>query len=522
MSESSDAPACGCKFVEDCDGFECFPTQRACDCACGVLDPESPECRCPDADDCKPPKVLDEECNCECPPCPLVTVPPNEGGCPEGAVPGDGGFFPTEELNDPGTCYTFGDDGVWAEVGPAEPGGCPEGFEEDDVTGDCVGPGPKVLDPETCECNCPEPCPPPRVEQEDCSCRCPPPKVFVEDTNECVCSNSCVELAAPEINCQNGEVGKPQLGGIWAGTSQFKCYTTDGFTVTEAGDAIYTCPEGFTLTPEGGCRKDGGVPNPDTCECCDPCPPNSGKVPDSSDNCRCKCPPDLPECPAGQFRALSNCQCYCPPGFYELDGECVECDETCDPPPPCYPIPLPPVGDPILCPDGSQRGVVFYTFNPSSCSWSPNELIFRVCPPDDSSDSDGSFPSSSSGDDCDCDGAIGEAGTFELDFVCGFPVVTRQGAGMNFGPGGCSASYTIYEWCDECGESGGPVLRSVQTFSFNTASCEFVAGPLLELPCPESSSSDSSAGESSSGPSGMASSGSSSSYNSSEGDNPLP
>jgi hypothetical protein len=331
-----------------------------------------------------------------------------------------------------------------------------------------------------------------------------------------------VELAAPEINCQNGEVGKPQLGGIWAGTSQFKCYTTDGFTVTEAGDAIYTCPEGFTLTPEGGCRKDGGVPNPDTCECCDPCPPNSGKVPDSSDNCRCKCPPDLPECPAGQFRALSNCQCYCPPGFYELDGECVECDETCDPPPPCYPIPLPPVGDPILCPDGSQRGVVFYTFNPSSCSWSPNELIFRVCPPDDSSDSDGSFPSSSSGDDCDCDGAIGEAGTFELDFVCGFPVVTRQGAGMNFGPGGCSASYTIYEWCDECGESGGPVLRSVQTFSFNTASCEFVAGPLLELPCPESSSSDSSAGESSSGPSGMASSGSSSSYNSSEGDNPLP
>jgi hypothetical protein len=439
MSESSGSPACGCKFVEDCDGFECFPTKRACDCACGVLDPGSPECRCPDADDCKPPKVLDEECNCECPPCIEVTEPgPLDGGCEEyaglgcndsDATPGADDalegtpFFGT----DPGRCYVLDCFGDAQDVGPRAPV-CPEGAELSE-DGECIKPSAKVPNPETCECECPE-CPGDKVaNEEDCFCECPPPRV-PGDGDDCVCPN-----------------------------------------------------------------------------CLEP------KVPDA--NCNCVCPGDLSPCPAGKFRALSNCQCYCPPGFYELDGECVECDETCDPPPPCYPIPLPPVGDPILCPDGSQRGVVFYTFNQSSCSWSPNQLIFRVCPQDGSSDSDGSFPSSSSGDDCDCDGAIGEAGTFEIDFVCGFPVVTRQGAGMNFGPGGCSASYTIYEWCDECNESGFPTLRSVQTFVFNTVSCDFDGGPAVDLPCPESESSESSAPA----PGG---SGSSSDYNSSEGDNPLP
>jgi hypothetical protein len=328
-----------CRYVEDCDGFDCYQTQRACDCACGDLDPESPECRCENADECVSPRVLDEECGCDCP----------------------------------------------------------------------------------------SPCEPPRVPDENCDCACP--------------ENAC----------------------------------------------------SFPKTPD--------------------------------ENCDCVCP-DTSPCGGGKFRSQSNCNCYCPQGKIDVDGVCVdaetyncveggcegvsgpsgayatleECADACNYPP-CFPIPTAPVGEAIFCEDGTQRGVISYIFSPATCSWVPIEIIFLTCPGDESDSSGDSSGGSPSSDGCECDGAVAEAIQREDDFICGFPVPKRVGAGFSDATAGCVASYTTYEWCEECGDGGFPVLKRADTYSFDNASCEFDTISTHVFACPGQSSdsgSSSSAGSESS------------------------
>lgn len=60
----------GCKKVNCADYPDktCYPTERECKCGCpgSGLDPESPECACPDAEQCAEPKKLNAECECLC------------------------------------------------------------------------------------------------------------------------------------------------------------------------------------------------------------------------------------------------------------------------------------------------------------------------------------------------------------------------------------------------------------------------------------------------------------------------
>jgi hypothetical protein len=295
-----------------------------------------------------------------------------------------------------------------------------------------------------------------------------------------------------------------------------KCYDfVDGEFVVSF-DVTYSCPDGFVpntnipgLPPDipGLCERNLKILDREKCECV--CPESSYNNPNRS-------------CKPGQFFIEENCLCTCPNGqvfsnflnrctdpiSYDcINGVCIGrddpdgaygslngCREQCSGGPPCFPVPTPPIGSSILCNSGKQIGLISYTFNTTSCSWSPIELIWGTCPDPDIPDPDPPIDEDSESEKCDCQKAIDEANEWEYELVCGYILPVQWGGGMNDGPGGCTAYKQKFEWCETC-INGYPQFKRADMFFFNTETCEFEESPTNQFspdfPCPEDSDSDS-------------------------------
>jgi hypothetical protein len=266
------------------------------------------------------------------------------------------------------------------------------------------------------------------------------------------------------------------------------------------------------------------------CKC-----PDSGLDPDSDE---CKCIEEEKECVGGRIRKR-DCQCFCGSEKYLEDGVCYRYEYSCDGqqcfevrgagqyknwadcglncgggPPPCFPIPMPPVGKPLLCPNGRQYGLVVYIYNPIQCRYEPRELIWFSCdnPPPLPSSDPSSTPGGSSGSaepECDCVGSFsGMSNSFAQ--VCGQQVPT-----MVVTPS-CNGGFRTFEWCDECGCDNQPTLKQQQLYVFRETNpytgeqqCSFeyiplppnIGGPFpCPAACPASSSSTVAESSSSSAP----------------------
>lgn len=275
------------------------------------------------------------------------------------------------------------------------------------------------------------------------------------------------------------------------------------------------------------CSKFPGYPCYDTEKECQCKCPDGGLDPDSDE---CKCIDTEVECVGGRVRK-TDCKCFCGAEKYLEDGVCVryqyscdgqtcfkvrgagqylnwgDCGLNCPPggggPPPCFPVPTAPPGEPLLCPDGSQYGLITYIYNPIQCRYSPIEFIWRSCstPPPQPSTTSSSGPDpgdSSSGPECDCEaGFSGVSNTSAT--VCGQTVPTTVVTPF------CNGGFRIFEWCEECGCANKPTLKQQQLYVFREKDpytgellCAFeyiplppnLGGPFpCPAACPESSSS---------------------------------
>lgn len=479
----------GCIYVETCpEGTPCY--SRQIDCECGgcpgsAKDPNSLECKCKDTA-CAAPRTtkLDGSGNCECtcpdpvPECPSPNKPLNNNTC---------------------TCECIVSASCAGDATPTDDCACECADplktlcqRKADNTYLCVGTCPddgnnlQAVNPDTCECEgCPEPkrhvgafcCPelpeghvPARTDADPChTCpKCPDDKEL--DPETCDCESCPVDVE-----------GIPGTHEFCDGKCLPKC--TDG-KIRHATDTPPNC--------DCVCPDDKIVDPNDATKCVD-CPVDEDGVPGTHELCDGKC---LPKCPSGQVRVGDDCQCYCPPGKKQIqlqDGsfDCVnrtyncteegcveaaddtggydtltECNQACGDGPACFPIPDPPIGVPIFCPDGAtQIGIILYPlFDFVSCTWPGVPVYFgNTC---DGGGGGSSGTSDGGGNDC-CN--LANPGPTTFTRACG-ATVPKKTTGY---AAPCAGHYTEYTWCETCFNGVVPLLRRTDTYIFNPDSCEF-------------------------------------------------